>query len=225
MRLPSVLEVQSSGDESQISTGDPLEVAATLIGKNEILKFYRKSHVYSLKSALLESLKIAGVGERVVLQIPGFELGGVVDSVLRDEVLNSVGVTLDKDLGRAVYLMRADGRLRGQIFFNEMSEALRFEGDHPDQWTIEKTNVSQILCAPTGATYPLNEAILSANYGGPPTREISYSSHGFEQLALSSLPDSTYCIYIDFDGESVTHPSWNGGVTVNAAPHAQAAND
>lgn len=209
--------------EQDLSEYSNTEVA--LDKENKILSFYRKAPSHTLNPETLENIKVAGVGERVVLQIPGFELGGVVDSVSREGVLNSVGVTLDKDLGRAVYMMRQDGRLRGQIFFNGESEALRFFGESPNDWTIEISSVSQILCAPLGATYPLKGDKRSANYGGPPTREISYSTHSFQQVALSSLPSAIYCIYIDFDGESVTHPSWNGGSTVIAAPHAQAANE
>lgn len=210
---------------SQQILSDPDQGEAGALGKNQILNFYRYSHAYALDSGPLESLKHAVVGERVVLYIPGFELGGVVDSVSREGVLNTVGVTLDNAMGRAVYLMRADGRLRGQIFFDGEAEALRFQGESPDEWIIEKASVSQILCSPRGATYPLDGNILSANYAGDTSRQISNNTAAFQQLALSSLPDATYCIYIDFDGESVTHPSWNGGTTVIAAPHAQAAND
>lgn len=227
----TVLQQPVQHDEKvgrKILEQDQIEHTNPVIAKdaaNKILDFYRKSPSHALNAETLESIKVAGVGDRVVLQIPGFELGGVVDSVLREGVLNTVGITLDKDLGRAVYMMRRDGRLRGQIFFNGESEALRLNGEQSDHWRIERTTVSQILCAPSGATYPLKGDVLSANYGGPPTREISYSAHSFQQLALSSLPGATYCIYIDFDGESVTHPYWNGGATVIAAPHAQAANE
>ena len=36
--------------------------------------------------------------------------------------------------------------------------------------------------------------------------------------ALDSLPSATAVLYIDFDGETVTDPSWNGGQTIVALP-------
>ncbi|HRE06548.1 MAG TPA: hypothetical protein PKX00_13125, partial [Opitutaceae bacterium] len=35
--------------------------------------------------------------------------------------------------------------------------------------------------------------------------------------SLSSRPDAVAVIYLDFDGEVVTDPAWNNGVTINAA--------
>lgn len=66
---------------------------------------------------------------------------------------------------------------------------------------------SEIICTPM----PLPEF---ADAGPPPAP----AEEPMNIPILSSRPSATAVLYMDFDGEVVSDPLWNGGVTINAAP-------
>lgn len=165
------------------------------------------------------------VGDELALNLPSFQLIGRTQSIHVEGSVTNLGIDLDNGLGRAVFAIHKEGRIRGSILLNGRAEAYQIKGQYGEPLEITDTTVSSLLCAPTGATYPLiNNAGFPA-VNANPRQSIAFAQANFTQIALSSLPSSEYVIYIDFDGDTITHPWWNDGNTIDAAPHPQAAND
>lgn len=65
------------------------------------------------------------------------------------------------------------------------------------------------------------EAVICAGMPREPKRFAAPASNAVYNVvvpALDSLPSATAVLYIDFDGETVTDPRWNGGETIVALP-------
>ena len=174
--------------------------------------------------AEIQALTQRPLGKHVSFRAAGMELSGTLDSRLDQAGVLHLGVTLDDQLGRFQVSWREDDRVQASLLFNGESHALAFRG-HPENgaWNMQATTLDHVLCVPAGSVYPLvdNELLMpvrpSANAGG--------SSTAGPQKAppiLNSKPKSTFVLYCDFDGEVVTHPVWNDGKTINAAPHPRA---
>jgi hypothetical protein len=165
------------------------------------------------------------VGDKLSLNLPNFQLIGRTQSVHVEGGVTNVGIDLENGLGRVVFTIHKEGRIRGNILLNGRAEAYLITGQYGEPLEIMDTTVSSLLCAPAGATYPLtnNAGFLAVNSN--PRQSIAPAQASFTQIALSSLPSSDYVIYLDFDGDTITSPSWNGGNTIDAVPHPQAAND
>jgi hypothetical protein len=167
----------------------------------------------------------AVVGESVEMSFADVDLVGVVDSVKHEQSISHVGVRLEEDLGRAVFSHKTDGGLLAYVFFNGDSRVLQLSGDEADSWSVMPTIVSAVYCAPSGSVYPVSSNAGNVAENAEPRLAPVGAAAGFVQIALSSLPGAEYVIYLDFDGESVTHPWWNNGGTIDASPHAQVNND
>ena len=163
-------------------------------------------------------------GKQISLRFAGMELVGTVDSVLFRNGARHIGVTLSEPQGRFQVSLSEDDKAQASLMFEGESFAFAFDGYAQNgAWQMKETTVSSILCAPIGAkyssagvtqAYPFKASsqpgakALNGPVSAPPT--------------LNSNPTSTYVIYCDFDGESVTHPKWNNGKTIDAKPHARA---
>jgi hypothetical protein len=146
---------------------------------------------------------------------------GTVDSIQRNDNSQSFGVSLKQNIGRFVYYEN-QARAGAIIFFNNRNTVHRFSHSDKDEneWTIEEIPYHDVLCASTGATYPIH-----ATNGGYPRR--SQNSHPAKTIARNTrLNASGYfesnagaptVIYCDFDGEVVNQPLWDTN-TINAAP-------
>src|SRR6185369_17879756 len=91
-------------------------------------------------------------------------------------------------------------------------EEIAFEiGEQPNgQVFIEEKHISEVICfrLPRPKDEPAaNEQALPPQAPPPPP-------------ILSSRPAATAVLYLDFDGETVTDPSWNNGNTIVAQPSA-----
>lgn len=164
------------------------------------------------------------LGKQVVVRGAGMELNGIVDSRLEMAETLHIGIKLDEDLGRFQLSLREDDHAKASLMFTGETHALSFSGlPQGGTWKMEATSVDHILCAPGGSTYPIARdqmampKLESPKDGGKPSNGPS----GAPPI-LSSNPSSSYVLYCDFDGEVVTHPLWNEGETINAAPHARA---
>ena len=164
------------------------------------------------------------VGDELTLNLPSFQLIGRTQSIHIEGSVTNIGIDLDNGLGRAVFTIHKEGRIRGSILLNGRAEAYQITGQYGEPLEITDTTVSGLLCAPTGATYPLtnNAGFLAVNPN--PRQSIAHAQASFTQVAESSWPSSDYVIYIDFDGETITSPAWNNGITIDAEPHPQANN-
>ncbi|HAV12431.1 MAG TPA: hypothetical protein DCX06_02890 [Opitutae bacterium] len=190
----------------------------------QIFTAFSSSQSKRLGEELIDDLsELSSRGDAVTLELPGFSLSGRVHAYDAESTIKNISIDLDNSLGRVFVSIHDSGKLRGNILFNGESRAFIFSGNARDGWVAEESTVGNILCAPSDSIYPLtaNSAFLSVN--DSPRLPVSAQAN-FTQIALNSLPDSDYVIYIDFDGETIVHPWWNDGNPISAEPHPQAAN-
>ncbi|MDA0991397.1 MAG: hypothetical protein O3A51_11680, partial [Verrucomicrobia bacterium] len=165
------------------------------------------------------------VGDPITIPFPGYTIVGRIDSLSRRGVVDDYGILLSDDSGRAIVTLHERASSRAYVFFNGEERTLSIvRTTIEDPWEVSVSTVSEVLCAPPGAVYPLTVGMpLAATV----TAAANAGSTGAGAAAeappvLNSLPGSDYVIYCDFDGEVVTHPFWNGGATINALPHPKA---
>jgi hypothetical protein len=163
-------------------------------------------------------------GKQISLRFAGMELVGTVDSVLFRNGARHIGVTLNQPQGRFQVSLSEDDKALASLMFEGESFAFAFDGYAQNgAWQMKETTVSSILCAPIGAKY--SSAGVAAAYPFKASSQPGAKALNGPVSAppvLNSNPTSTYVIYCDFDGESVTHPKWNNGQTIDAKPHARA---
>ncbi|MGJ8640311.1 MAG: hypothetical protein ACSHYA_13060 [Opitutaceae bacterium] len=232
---------EESADETEMSSVSDLAVSEEqqAIGSlvDTLFDTYNKQGDRKFtRSDFVDLLDGAAVGEQVTIDVLGYELSGQIDLSNTVQTISKYGVSLDDGVGRAVFTLHDNGKLRAHVFFNGESRAFTMSGKNSD-WTVEASSIGNIFCAPSDATYP-----LSGNSGSYHTPTIeratiqnasSITAEGlFVQTALESLPGSEFVIYIDFDGELVDGTLWNEPEPIGveaplivAAPHAQANND
>jgi Viral BACON domain len=192
----------------------------------------------TVTQSVMTKLASTQVGKRASFSAAGMDFAGVVDSRKDSAGVILLGMKLDNELGRFQMSLRPDSRILASIFFNGETHAFSIKGFPKDgAWQVEKATVAELLCAPAGATYPIGgdkswvgRAGKAAGAGkaeraGPPIATGGGGAgvgvapkNGFKVPDLESMPDSTYVLYIDFDGEVVTNPAWNDGATINAQP-------
>ncbi len=187
-----------------------------------LARFQKSDGLFSEK--VVRELGEREIGKQVIVRGAGMEMPGVVDSRLETEGSLHIGIKLDDDLGRFQLSLREDDKVKASLMFNGESHAFSFDGlPQNSAWKMQATSVDHILCAPGGSTYPVARGqmamprVESPKGNGKTTR----GPLGAPPI-LSSNPSSTFVVYCDFDGEVVTHPLWNDGNTINAAPHARA---
>jgi hypothetical protein len=163
-------------------------------------------------------------GKQISLRFAGMELLGTVDSILFRNGARHIGVTLNEPQGRFQVSLSEDDKALASLMFEGESFAFAFDGYAQNgAWQMKETTVSEILCAPIGAKY--SAAGVAAAYPFKASSQPGAKALNGPVSAppvLNSNPTSTYVIYCDFDGESVTHPLWNNGQTIDAKPHARA---
>lgn len=114
--------------------------------------------------------------------------------------------SVDKKDGVSFSFTYTNGKLKGHIIEREENKAYRLFTNKANKVLVEETDINAILCIAydkaKGAAVPQNK---SSNISGklPPT-------------TLQSRPGAPAVIYLDFDGETVSGTSWNGGATINA---------
>ena len=220
----------SSGIENAYVQGafDPVPVqiqteAPANLEVVQMLERYRKSdQLVSEKE--IRALAARPIGKQVKVQGAGMEWSGTVDSRLELDESIHIGITLDNGLGRFQVSLRQDDMVKASLMFTGESHAFSFSGLPKDgNWKMEATSVDHILCTPLGSTYPVAREQMAMpkveSPGGP--GKAPNGPVGAPPI-LNSNPSSPFVIYCDFDGEVVTHPLWNDGNTINAAPHPRA---
>lgn len=167
-------------------------------------------------------------GDPVVLDFGDFQLNGEVVSVERSEATSSVGIDVEDALGKASFTLREDGRLLATVFFHDESRAIEFTNRDRSAIVAQASTVSSLICAPTGARFPSAEALAARPAAAGAARSSIAASSTMVPVALSSDPQSDFVVYLDFDGERITHPWWtqyNDDQEISAQPHPQAFNE
>lgn len=188
--------------------------------ENLLRRFRQSDRAFTPSS--FESLKTRPIGKHVTLIAAGIEWHGILDSRIDGPEVLHFGITLDDQLGRFQFSLREDQRMQSAILFNGENLALVANGfPENGSWKFETSTYDNLVCTPAGTVYsPTAEAteaigaIKAPGTVAPSNDRVSFGP----PVALSSKPKSTFVLYIDFDGEIVTHPGWNNGRTIVAAP-------
>lgn len=184
----------------------------------EILNQFRKGNRQLSQEAAKNLVKFQK-GKSASFKFAGMEFSGLVDSKVESSSGILMGVKLDDNLGRFQMSLRPDNRILAHVLFTGESHALAIKGfPEGGAWKVEKSSVSELMCAPAGSTYPLTREATTLRRTNPATNKPSGNRPARALPLLSSNPESTYVLYIDLDGETVTNPFWNDGETIVAAP-------
>lgn len=103
-----------------------------------------------------------------------------------------------------------DGTVSGTVLLEDAGVAYVVSGDSAAA-NLEEQPIGEVICA----KLPTIAAVAPVAEVGPaPLPALSQPD---------SRPGAPAVFYLDFDGEVVTDPNWNGGQTINAAPAGMSA--
>ena len=155
--------------------------------------------------ASLTALASLSRGDRVLLPLPGgTPATGKLNLVQRasDGVLR-MGGELPEATGGSFSLAMRDNQIEGVVLLPEQEIACTITNQSDGALLLREKPLAEVICFPL----PRMEGEPAAS---PPLGAIEAPP------VLSSRPEATAVLYLDFDGETVTDPSWNGGNTVVA---------
>lgn len=169
------------------------------------------------RSAVLDSLSVAAVeelqpGQQVSLPLLNGEVvTGRVNLVQPDASgWVRVGGELRGDR-KGSFALNTDGRvLSGTVQLPAEKLAYEVEPQPDGRLVLREKRLADVVCFP-----------LPREPRRPKTATATPSSPSAAAAAvplLSSRPSASAVLYLDFDGETVTDPAWNGGATINAQP-------
>jgi hypothetical protein len=147
-----------------------------------------------------------------VIQLPGFDgaepMEGAVNVVQLDNGWIRVGGEL-KGCGGSFSLNTNGSEVFGRILLPDtgVGYSIRMDAGTP---VLVETRLSTLVCFPG-----MNPQAASVTSDGVARKAVAAA---ITVPVLSTRPGARGVVYVDFDGESVTDPDWNGGRTINAAP-------
>lgn len=105
-------------------------------------------------------------------------------------------------------LVASEDQVSGYIILREQKKAYEYYTQGSGAAYLKEVDIDGVLCV---------------EYENHSKQGYAEKSEGEVQGALAvpmleSLPGSSYVVLLDFDGQTVTSPHWNGGTTINAAP-------
>ncbi len=154
--------------------------------------------------ASFASLRGLAVGKNVSLPLmDGRAVEGRVNLVSRSEA-PWVRVAGELKDGRGTFFFASDGaKVAGMVMLKREHLAYEVEEQKDGQlWMLEK-RLGDVVCSP-----------LPREPGGGARAPLAGPVQAVQ--ILNSRPGAKEVLYLDFDGETVTDPSWNGGTTIVA---------
>ncbi len=108
-------------------------------------------------------------------------------------------------------------QVAGLVILENESLAYQIAQDDAGVATLTESAIDNVLCTPmpVGPEDVQSVATLVPQAAGA---AAGLTGTGDSVPLLSSRPNATAVIYIDFDGETVTDPLWNNGKTIHALP-------
>jgi hypothetical protein len=235
--------------EATASTGAPVPpVVRSQPRFDFIFKKINQEEVYFSRSDF-DFLNNSQVGQSVDFELAGSQFSGKIAVVREGEraqayVLDfpegNLTVTINT-LGefQALFLFQGDSRVLEITEDKNLSEYGNGEvtrtgdstiGDTTGRLLASEISVSDVLCAPNGAVYPLSapQPAPFAGLAAIDSKQFAPLTGPVSAVALTKNPNSGHVLYLDFDGESVTGDFWNtytGVDTLNAAPAPLSNND
>ena len=105
----------------------------------------------------IDQLHRLSKGDPVQIRLGHVDLKGTLDVIVLDGVFQKYLVRLSENAGELVVNYTHRRKLRAHLFFYNRSDAFEIVGDEKDEFfTLSSLSVSDVLCAPKGATYPLH---------------------------------------------------------------------
>lgn len=99
--------------------------------------------------------------------------------------------------------------LSGMVMLRGVDKAYDVHGKLDGKLAMQEKAMDEVACTPI--PMPIEPQNIDGSGAGAGAQAVA-------PPVLSSRPNATAVIYLDFDGESVTDPAWNGGQTINAQP-------
>ncbi|MDB5272596.1 MAG: hypothetical protein JWO58_963 [Chitinophagaceae bacterium] len=97
--------------------------------------------------------------------------------------------------------------LHGHILFMDTKQAYKYSSDESGNAYVQAVDINQVLCI---------------DYSLPAVKKSALKVEAVVNtpaiFTLESLPGAPGCLYLDFDGETVSGTAWNNGATIVAAP-------
>jgi hypothetical protein len=161
------------------------------------------------------------LGDEIALDMGnGLTLRGEVTVKKETNGSRLVGVTLSEPQATFYVHLNGSNQLLADLDFKGSTSIYRWTG-LADSLVLKRMPQNEVLCASLTNNdirrgFPLHEAALQA----APGPEGEGSVIAAAPLGFDSKPGSAGCIYLDFDGQTVTNTRWNvGGIsTIVALP-------
>ncbi|MEI6715956.1 MAG: immunoglobulin domain-containing protein [Verrucomicrobiota bacterium] len=167
-----------------------------------------KGRVVKVDRSALQGWGKLKEGQQVALpSLDGEPLAGEVHLRMEDNGWVRFGGTLAGKEGTFSLNTNFD-QVSGAILLPESGRAYEIRSDASGEVLVVERRLSSLVCWP----YSVPDTAAAA-FDGSTT-----STSGGVVPAINTRPEAKGLIYIDFDGEVVSDPSWNGGRTITAAP-------
>lgn len=169
----------------------------------------------ALGAGWIASTRMVGADALKPGELVTFPMEAGVDLVARVEAstndhqrLRVSGRLAQGRTGSFVMSWNSETGVEGQVLDHDRRIAYQFK-QQDQRVIVAKLGLGEILC----------EGIPREPNSLPTRPEATRGARALMAVpALDSKPDAAGVLYLDFDGEVVTDPYWNGGVTIFAAP-------
>jgi hypothetical protein len=113
-----------------------------------------------------------------------------------------------KDNAKSTFnLTFEEDKLKGELILLNEKKAYQYYSKNKGVYAKE-VDINKVVCIETSAPAEAGPQ-ASSSFVAPP---------GSYVYNLQSFPSSEYVVYLDFDGQYVVDPYWNGGLPINALP-------
>lgn len=240
--------VVKNGNDSTMREEVAQPVLQTQPGLDPIFKRISRERILFSRSDF-DFLKGSQLGQAVNFELAGRNFSGEVALVREGENTRSYAVEFPE--GDLMVSVNRIDEFTAHFLFEGDSRVVEIAGNKRSAEDTEKkignktalgvlpssvslvaseVSVSDVLCAPKGAVYPLSapQAVSISGLAEPGVEEYSQPSDPVAAISLTSEADSGHVLYLNFDGEVVTGDAWNvnsGISTINALPAPRADDD
>lgn len=178
-----------------------------------------KGRVVKLDRSALKELALLKEGAHVLLpSVDGGELDGTVHLVMQDGAWVRVGGTLPDGKGTFSLGTNFD-EVGGSILLPELGMGYEIRTDVSGDVLMVERRLGALVCWPG---LPAEPSLAAAEAVMDYSTNVAISQGGTVP-EINTRPGAKGLLYLDFDGEVVTDPSWNGGRTINATPSTLSA--
>ena len=177
-----------------------------------------KGRVIPLTTAPLSHWAAIPAGDTVAL--PSFDasgLSGIVNLHVEEGGWHRLGGAIEGETGSFSLNIKGH-QLGGSILLPERSLALEITTEPSGRVLLVERPLSRLICWPPAASS--EDAPVAAATEGTSVSTTA-SASGVPQI--NTKPGAAGLIYLNFEGETVTDTSWNGGNTIVGAPCALSA--